>query len=154
MLKEIFVHRYTVFVFRIVLGALFLYAGYEKILYPEAFAKAIANYRLLPSVFIGLLATFLPWLELLCGFLLIAGVFTRSSALLVSFMLFVFIMAIASALVRGLDIQCGCFDVSGGGERTGLSLLVRDLLFLAMSMQVLLFDRGFFSFEPLLRNYY
>jgi hypothetical protein len=42
-------------------------------------------------------------------------------------MLLVFIIALSSALARGLDINCGCFSVEGG-HGVDVGLLIRDIL--------------------------
>ena len=39
---------------RLALGAVFLYASYDKILHPAAFAKAVYNYQILPDEAISL----------------------------------------------------------------------------------------------------
>ena len=48
-----------------------------------------------------------------------------------------FIIALAAALARGLDISCGCFRASGG-HGVAPSLIVRDLLLLAACLLLLL----------------
>jgi uncharacterized membrane protein YphA (DoxX/SURF4 family) len=102
---------------------------------------------MLPDTFINFMALTLPWLEIVCGVLIVVGVFTRGSALLIGFMLLVFIIAISFALLRGLDISCGCF--SSGGENTGhgiaLDLLFRDILMFAGSLIVLFYAGPAFS---------
>ena len=52
---------------RIVLAAVFLYAGGLKALDPAGFALSIDNYRLLPYPVAAALALYLPWLELGSG---------------------------------------------------------------------------------------
>jgi putative oxidoreductase len=140
-------NRYLVLAIRLVLGIVFIYAAVHKIAHPADFAQDIYNYRMLPPGFINFMALTLPWLEIICGVLIVAGVFTRGSALLIGFMLLVFVIAISFALLRGLDISCGCF--SSGGENTGhgvaIDLLVRDLLMLVGSLIVLFYGGSGFS---------
>ena len=139
--------KYLVLAIRLVLGVVFIYAAIHKISHPGDFAQDIYNYRMLPESFINFMALTLPWLEVICGVLIIAGVFTRGSALLIGFMLLVFIIAISFALLRGLDISCGCF--SSGGENTGhgiaVDLLIRDILMFAGSLIVLFYAGTAFS---------
>ena len=52
--------RIGICVCRIVLGAVFIAASYNKILDPEAFAVAIFRYQILPGVLINLAALALP----------------------------------------------------------------------------------------------
>jgi hypothetical protein len=64
-------------------------------------------------------ATILPPLELICGLGLILGIYPRSSALLITTMLTVFTIMIISALLRGLDISCGCFSQDPESSKIG-----------------------------------
>ncbi len=116
---------------RLGLGALFIYASLGKIIDPAGFALSIDNYRMLPAFLVALMAAVLPWLELLCGLALLFDCWTPGASLLIFGMNAVFIIAIASAMARGLDISCGCFSTSGAGSRAGLARLVEDLFFLA-----------------------
>ena len=151
LLKWIVSHKVLAFLFRILLGVTFLYACYDKILHPEAFAEAVANYRMLPDALVGLAAVVLPWVELVCGLFLILGLFVRSSALIVSLMFIVFSIALSSAVLRGIDIDCGCFSVTRNGHSVDFGLILRDLGYLVLSLQVLVFDRGFLSLAAVLR---
>ena len=118
---------------RLGLGALFVYAAVSKIADPSAFATAIGHYRMLNYFGVAIMAACLPWLELLCGLALISNRWVAGASLLIAGMNIVFIIAIASALARGLDISCGCFSTSGEGSRVGAARLIEDLLFLAVS---------------------
>lgn len=113
---------------RVILGAVFVYASWDKILNPAEFAKSVFNYQILPVVASNLVAMSLPWLELFAGLALIVGVLKVESSLLVNGLLVIFIVAISIALVRGVDIDCGCFGAGGGdGRRIGLLTLFQDL---------------------------
>lgn len=150
--KRVASHKVLAFLFRVFLGVTFLYASHDKILHPEAFAEAVANYRMMPSPLIGLVAVTLPWVEFFCGLFLILGLFIRSSALVVSLMCLVFSVALSSAVLRGIDIDCGCFKVTNGGHSVDFSLILRDLVCLVLSVQVLLWDKGFMSLSGVLRR--
>ncbi len=117
-------------VLRIALGAIFIYAAVGKILDPSAFAADIDNYRMLPYFLVALMAAILPWLELSCGLLLIIGRWLPGATLLIMLMNLVFVIAIASALVQGLDIPCGCFALSKEASRVGLVKIIEDMMFL------------------------
>jgi uncharacterized membrane protein YphA (DoxX/SURF4 family) len=147
--RTIAAHPYTALILRVVLGVVFIYASWHKILVPEEFARSIINYRILPGESVNLLAIVLPWIELVCGLLLVLGLFTGGSVLLVVFMMTVFLVAIGSALVRGIDISCGCF-ASDDGQRLNILFLVRDMALFACALQVFLFDRRFASLDKLL----
>jgi putative oxidoreductase len=99
---------------------------------------------MLPDAVINFMALTLPWLEIICGSLIIAGVFVRGSALLIAFMLLVFIIAISFALVRGLDISCGCFSQEGG-HGVAVDLLVRDVIMFVGAILVMFCAGSAFS---------
>jgi uncharacterized membrane protein YphA (DoxX/SURF4 family) len=134
---------------RILLGLVFLLYGLDKISQPDVFARSIANYRILPEVFVNLMAVVLPWVEVLCGLLLISGQWIRSAALLSGFLLAVFVIAVSITLVRGLDIRCGCFNTNAG-RKVGMKLLGEDLLFLGMSFVLVLKARDRVGWRALL----
>ncbi|HPF35290.1 DoxX family membrane protein [bacterium] len=115
---------------RFLVGGTFVYASVDKILHPDAFAQAIFHYRMLPPALLHPTALVLPWLELVAGLAMILGFWRRAAAFWISVMLVVFMVAIASALSRGLDISCGCFHTEAG-HAVGLSLLFRDVALLA-----------------------
>jgi len=106
------------------LGIVFAAASYYKILSPGAFAHEIYNYKILPPWAINPVAMTLPWVQLFCGIALIANRYSRGAGLLVFLMLFAFQGALASALLRGLNISCGCFK--SGGEAATWWTFARD----------------------------
>ena len=97
------------FAVRILAGALFVTAGALKIGHFNELAAAIAGFRILPQPVIGPLAVFLPFFEAGLGLYLIAGLFTRIAASLAAFQLLVYSAAIASAVLRNIPANCGCF---------------------------------------------
>lgn len=82
---------------RLILGNLFIYYGLHKIGDPIDFLKQIKEYNLLPlepPALINITAVAMPWIEILCGNLLIAGLWIRGSALTILGMLVMFTVAI------------------------------------------------------------
>jgi hypothetical protein len=55
-------------------------------------------------------------------------------------------------MIRGIDINCGCFSVEGGRE-VGAGMLVEEGILLLMSIGIFFFDRGFASVDGLLSRY-
>jgi uncharacterized membrane protein YphA (DoxX/SURF4 family) len=143
-------NSYASVIFRWAVGLIFIYASMDKLFHPSAFAVAVYNYKILPGGLINLVAITLPWLELVCGILLIIGLFPRAAALILSVLLVVFFFALSISLYRGIDISCGCFTVSTAAEKINITYMVRDVLVLAMSFQILFFDRNLLSIERLL----
>jgi uncharacterized membrane protein YphA (DoxX/SURF4 family) len=115
---------------RLVLGGVFLVAGSLKVIDPQSSVNAVRAYRLLPSSVTTLVGWGLPFAEIALGILLIAGVGTRVAAAIAAVLLVVFMAGVASAALRGLSIDCGCFggggDVAPGQTAYGVEI-VRDL---------------------------
>lgn len=99
----------AILIARLLLGGLLVVAAALKVGHPEQLAAAIAGFRLLPAMVVGPLALALPYFELLLGGYLIAGAFVRAAAVVASAQFVVYAGAIASAVVRNIPAQCGCF---------------------------------------------
>ena len=98
---------------RLFLGAFFVYASLDKIWSPAAFAKIVYQWQVVGPVPSNLVAVTLPWVELLAGLLLLAGVWKREAALVVALMLVVFLVAAGSVMARGIDVEnCGCVSLA------------------------------------------
>lgn len=98
---------------RLLLAAVFLYAGYLKGSDPVAFAGQVAAYQILPYAFNYLVAAILPFVELLCGALLLLNRQVRPALLVLFGLNSVFMLALLSLILRGMDIDCGCFHPAG-----------------------------------------
>ncbi len=142
---------------RLVMGGVFLYASYDKILHPQAFAKAVYNYQILPDALVNLAALVLPWLEMLIGICLVAGVWLPGATAISTGLLAVFIGALIFNLARGLDIHCGCFSTQTEAGPADIWTVARDIAFLALSawltIWVFFFDPGANSdSKPVINN--
>lgn len=133
---------------RIILGFIFLYASWDKVLEPAEFARVIVNYQILPSGLAAPAALFLPWLELICGICLVINRWTAGSALIVTVLVAVFTAAIGFNIYRGMDVTCGCFTLTQDAPANMWFYLWRDALFLAMGIGALRFARQRGSSEP------
>jgi uncharacterized membrane protein YphA (DoxX/SURF4 family) len=112
---------------RLLLGGLFLYAGAVKADDVVAFARDVANYKILPYSWNYLVAATLPYVEVVAGLLLVANRKVRPAALVIGVLTAVFMLALASVELRGMDIDCGCFDPVGEGHTSARAALLRDL---------------------------
>jgi len=121
---------------RLGLAAVFLVSGVLKAIDADATYVAVRAYDVLPKAGVTLVAGILPWLEIVLGLLLLAGLATRVVAVASASLLVVFIAGVTQAWARGLSIDCGCFGGGGAvdpGQTTyGLELL-RDAGFLLMA---------------------
>ena len=140
-------NKYTILIFRITLGALFVYASVDKILYPTSFADSVSSYQVVPRPLLNIVAITFPWCELVAGLFLLNGFKTRSSNIIIFLMLCLFNILIISVLARGLQIDCGCF--SSGSDPIGIPKLLENCGYLLMSLAIFFFDKGFFSLDSL-----
>jgi uncharacterized membrane protein YphA (DoxX/SURF4 family) len=109
-------------VLRLGLGSLLVVAGALKVRAPVAFATEIANYQLFPAV-APYVAAILPIVELVVGGALVVAPrpWRRAAALASLAMIAAFTVAVTSAYLRRINIDCGCFG-TGGGPITGLTV--------------------------------
>ena len=137
---------------RLFLGVLLLAASIGKVTQPDAFAQSIANYRILPPPFPMVVATILPWVELFCGLCLIAGFYLRGSSALVVLLFAVFTGTVLSALVRHLDIACGCFSQDPEVGNIGWTKIIENTGYLLLSIFLFYSKSTKFRLENYLRK--
>ena len=119
---------------RLLLGAVLVWAGAAKIGSPLTAQRAVQAYEIFPMDLAGAIGLALPFVEVVLGVLLLAGLFTRPAALVSTVLMLAFVAGIAQAWARGLTIDCGCF---GGGGQIGADEtrypqeIARDLAFAA-----------------------
>ncbi len=136
MIKSLLSNGYVVFGLRLLLGLTFVFASIDKASEPAAFAAAIANYRLISEPWTILVATILPWVELICGIGILSGIYLRGSSLLLFLMLSVFTLAVLTGLIRGLDISCGCFTLDPEVHKIGWQKVLENLGLIATTLVV------------------
>jgi len=106
------------------LGALRRWAAVSKLANPTDFLSSIYAYKTpLPRSLMQIAAVVLPWMELLCGLLLIANVWTETALAILIGLLVIFGLATGQAWARGLDISCGCFNLEVFGADRSSKLL-------------------------------
>jgi uncharacterized membrane protein YphA (DoxX/SURF4 family) len=142
---------WVVLVLRIVVGAIFLFAGVAKVGHADQFAAQIAGFRLLPQAAVAPLAVALPYLEILLGGYLVVGLFTRTAAWFAVALLAVFDLAIASAVVRGMTVSCGCFGPSDTTVTTWTEV-ARDAIFVLLAVIVALRPPGALAVDRRIGN--
>jgi uncharacterized membrane protein YphA (DoxX/SURF4 family) len=105
---------------RVVLGLVFVYSGLVKIWQPFDFLDAVYGYELTGRVGSVAVATIVPWAEVVLGVTLLAGLL-REAAMGVSLVVLLGFVALQGwAIARGLQVPCGCFGSSSGGEEATL----------------------------------
>ncbi len=140
-LIKVFTHPYLAFIFRLYIAGLFIYASMYKINYTAEFAETIASYRMVPYWAISFSAITLPWIELICGILLAAGIRIRSASLIIFFLLTLFTFGIFINLLRDSPISCGCFHTIG--EKISWLTFFRDVIWVFMTIHIFFYDKLF-----------
>ena len=118
---------------RLALAGIFIYAGVIKLLGPEAFAHAIAQYDLVPEGLLPLVAIGLPALEVLAGLGLTLEV--RGSLSTIAVLLLVFLVILTYAVWQNLDIDCGCFTADElDAQHSVTTAFWRDLMMIGATL--------------------
>ena len=135
---------------RLILGGVLFLAGFLKVDEPDKSQMAVRAYEMLPISIANLLGLVLPFVEVAIGALLILGSLTRFMAALGGFTMVIFIIAIAQAWARGLNIDCGCFGGGGTvapGETKYLQEILRDLGLVFLAIYLIRYPLTKFSLD-------
>jgi len=136
---------------RFTLAAVFIYMGLNKALHPVEFLKLVRQYDAIHAPFLlNLTASTLPWMEVFCGVMLLAGIAVRGTAvvlvaMLIPFTILVLLRAMAISKAGGLALcdvrfDCGC----GAGEVWICGKLAENVVLTAFSGTLILLRRGQF----------
>jgi uncharacterized membrane protein YphA (DoxX/SURF4 family) len=141
--------RIIIWIGRLVLGAIFVYAGFAKLLMPNThlwpyfflkfsvstnlmmFQQQVESYKMLSPEAAGLLAHTLPFVEIVIGLMLILGWGLRIWTSAVTLIMVGFLCVVTRAYVLHMDINCGCF---GTPEKLTGMTVVRDAAFSALAV--------------------
>src|SRR5438045_4162045 len=144
---------------RLLLGGIFIYAGYSKLTYPNhnlwpyfmlkfsvsanlsTFAFQVESYKVLSAAGSAFVAHTLPFVEILLGLLLLIGWHFRVWATIATAILLGFLCLVTRAYLLHMEINCGCF---GTPEPLTIMTVLRDatLAGLAMLMTVFTFQEA------------
>lgn len=150
---------YLLLAFRLVLAGVFLYAAFQKIGKPLAFADEIRMYGILDiGAMLYITAIVLPWVELLCGVSLLTGIFLRGTAFILLVLNAVFLVAVSirtAGVMKGEGLaftkvyfDCGC----GFGATYAWKKLTEDAFFFFFSLALFLAPAYRFVLVPTRRR--
>jgi uncharacterized membrane protein YphA (DoxX/SURF4 family) len=148
--------RLIIWTGRLVLGVIFIYAGYSKLFYPNHMMKPLAllkfsvmsnlsnfglqveSYKLLSPSGVNFVSHTLPFAEVILGLLLLIGWRLRIWATIVTLIMLGFLTVVTRAYLLHMDINCGCFATP---EPISLKKIFEDsgLVLLAVLMTVFAF---------------
>ena len=143
--------RVIIWIGRLVLGGIFVYAGFSKVFLPNfhlwpyfllkfsvsanltTFAFQVESYKMLSPAAVTFVAHTLPFAEIALRLLLLIGWRLKIWASLASALLLGFLCVVTRAYLLHMDINCGCFGTPE--PLTGMTI-VRDSLLLAFALLV------------------
>ena len=146
--------RAVIWIGRLLLGGIFLYAGYSKLFLPNFipwplfalrfslssnlsnFAVQVDSYKLLSADGVSFVAHTLPFAEITLGLLLLIGCQLRIWASVVTLIMLGFLGVVSRAYLLHMDINCGCFATPE--PLTGMTV-VRDSVFVALALVMTIF---------------
>ena len=148
--------RATIWIGRLVLGLIFVYAGYSKVFLPNhtfwplfflkfSISTNLANFgfqvdafKLLPPWGVQFVAHTLPFAEIALGFLVLIGWRLRIWASFLTAIMLGFFVVVLRAYLLHMDINCGCFAIP---QPVNLQKVLEDaaLSGLALLMTILAF---------------
>ncbi len=112
-MKRLLLHPLMVWVCRLGVAAVLLYAGIQKAWMPLEFARLLKEYHILPDHVLNLTAVVLPWVEIICGLCFLSGLWLMGAAVFLTSMNTAFVFAIAyRAWLIMSAANTGFFDVS------------------------------------------
>ncbi len=146
--------RVVILIGRLLLGGIFIYAGYSKLFLPNqhfwpffvlkfslssnlsTFAFQVDSYKVLPPAGVAFVAHTLPIAEMVLGLLLLIGWRLRVWASLITLILLGFLTVVTRAYLLHMEISCGCFGTPE--PLTGMTVL-RDSALAALAVLVTVF---------------
>jgi len=146
--------RAVIWIGRLVLAGIFMYAGYAKLFLPNFipwplfalrfslstnlsnFAVQVEQYKLLSPAGVSFVAHTLPFAEIILGLLLLIGWQFRIWASLITLILIGFLGVVSRAYLLHMNINCGCFATPE--PLTGMTV-VRDGVLVALAVLMTVF---------------
>jgi uncharacterized membrane protein YphA (DoxX/SURF4 family) len=146
--------RAIIWIGRLVLGGVFVYAGFSKLLMPNphlwpifvlkfsismnisSFAEQVESYKLISPEASRVVAHTLPFVEIALGALLLIGWRLRIWATAITAIMVGFLAVVTRAYLLHMDINCGCF---GTPEKLTGMTIVRDGSLVALALLMTIF---------------
>jgi uncharacterized membrane protein YphA (DoxX/SURF4 family) len=158
-LTPVNLRRIIIWLGRLVLGGIFIYAGYSKIFFPNRFLWPLAmlkfsiaanlsnfgfqvdSYKMLPPAGVNFVSHTLPFAEILLGLLLLVGWRLKIWCPIASLLLLGFLAGVTRAFLLHMDINCGCFAAP---EPVSIKKILEDsaMAALAIAMTVFAFQEA------------
>lgn len=145
---------------RVFLGGAFIFAAYNKIGGVQSFANAIKGFRVVDADKHGYLiesaAYMMPWVEMIAGVMLVIGLWTRASAVIIWLLLVGFMAALIHVIMdETIQADCSCFgdiNVGGCGTSVGWCQVIRDVVLLVPTTYLVWRQGGILALDRVFRD--
>jgi len=125
---------------RLVLGTVFIYAGFIKLIDPKAFAVTVSQYDIVPQILLAPVAVGLPALEFLAGLGLIMNI--RGSLAVIFSLLLMFVSVLGYGILNNLNVDCGCFSEEDMKGFNSLRIaFYRDIIMILIATYIYAYKR-------------
>jgi uncharacterized membrane protein YphA (DoxX/SURF4 family) len=146
-IKKILLSPKLDLIIRLVIGSVFIYAGFIKLIDPKAFAKVISQYDIVPNILLPAVAIGLPAAEFLAGLGLVLNI--KGSLAVIFNLLVVFIMVLGYGIFNDMNIDCGCFSSEEINAHNSLKqALFRDLFMIVAACYLYVYKRIKYETNP------
>jgi putative oxidoreductase len=142
--------HWILFFMRLVLGGIFTFSAWSKIMAPQALADAIVGFDIIPESIALEAAIMLIWLELICGIFMLLGLWARATVIVITGMLTLFEIGLISVVVRGVEVNCGCFG-QFSEMQVGWHTIIRNLIQLVFCALLLYHGSWKYSFDLIVK---
>jgi len=129
------VYKYTSLTIRIIFAVVFTLSAYTKLVDIQAFAQSMNSYAILPKSLVPIFTYYVPIMEFGLALGFVISTFAGVTAVVTAVVVVVFQIALASLIVRGIEIDCGCF---GRFATTPKAALIRNFIILFLDSLLLL----------------
>jgi uncharacterized membrane protein YphA (DoxX/SURF4 family) len=145
-------------VLRLLLGGIFLFAGFKKLEDPQAVANSIQAFKIhffghpMPDHVVLLSTYTVPWVEVVVGAAILLGFWTRAASLLYALLMATFIALVISVIQRDMDVTCQClgrFKLFCSGP-LGTCKVIENSILMAGSLLLLTIGPGSLSLDRLI----
>lgn len=144
---------------RVFLGGAFMFAAYNKIGGVQSFANAIKGFRVVDADKHGYLiqsaAYMMPWVEMIAGVMLVIGLWTRASAVIIWLLLVGFMAALIHVILDdSISADCSCFgDITiGCPPGVGWCQVIRDVILLVPTTYLVWRQGGILALDRVFRD--
>ncbi|WP_244080778.1 MauE/DoxX family redox-associated membrane protein [Corynebacterium striatum] len=136
---------------RFYMAYIWIKAGVAKLGEPLSVMQSIKAYEIFTLEWSGYLANIIGPLEIIGGVLLLFGLFLKTSAKVGTIVLALFMIGIGQAWLRGLGIDCGCFEANPEQDAQVMNYmmtLLRDTFYIFLMVWTMVRPFKKFALHP------